>query len=169
MPGVERPAILTVMRVELTRRADYAVRAMLALAAADPGARVPARQIADTMAIPPRFLPQILRDLAIAGLVEAQTGRSGGYRLTRSAHDISLLEVVDAVDPTPRARVCVLRGGPCGLDGHCAVHDVFADAQAAVTQRLARANLAESARVPGARGTAVPGSPERAHRRPAAS
>ncbi len=133
------------VRVELTRRADYAVRAMLALAAPDAGPRLSARSIATSMAIPPRFLPQILRELADSGLVEAQTGRNGGYRLARPARDISLLDIVDAVEPTPRTRVCVLRGGPCGLDGHCAVHDVFADAQEAVTTRLGRASLAELA------------------------
>src|SRR5262245_21392168 len=120
------------MRVELTRRADYAARAMLALADPDAGSPLSARTIPASMA----FLPQILRDLAVAGLVESRMGRNGGYSLTRPAREISLLEVVDAVDPTPRTRICVLRGGPCGLVGHCAVHDVFSDAEDAVRSRL---------------------------------
>lgn len=139
------------MRLELTRRGDYAVRAMLALAEPHPvGSRngwLSVRRIAERMAIPHHFLPQVMRDLAAAGLVEAQTGRSGGYRLARPAASISLLDVIEAVEGDSRRQACVLRGGPCGRDGYCAVHAVFFAAQEALLGHFERTTLAEVAAV----------------------
>ncbi len=135
-------AILPDMRLELTRRGDCAVRAMLSLAGEDEGRRLSARRIAERMDIPPRFLPQVMRDLATAGLVVAYEGRAGGYRLARPPGTISLLDVIGAVERDERLRACVLRGGSCAADGTCAVHDVFVSARAAITERLASATLA---------------------------
>jgi Rrf2 family protein len=130
------------MRLELTRRGDYAVRTMLALAAAvdEPGL-VSARRIAAQMSIPARFLPHVLRDLVKAGLVEGRTGRTGGYRLARPPGRITLLEIVEAAEGNGGPPTCVLRGGPCRPDGRCAVHDPFAAARAAVRERLAASTL----------------------------
>jgi Rrf2 family protein len=131
------------VRMELTKRGDYAVRAMLALARAPDGQLISVRRIAEEMTIPVRFLPQVMGDLAAAGLVEATTGRAGGYRLARPATEVSLLDVVEAVEGDSRRRTCVLRGGPCALDGSCDVHDVFFAAQDAMLQALAQARLAD--------------------------
>jgi len=129
--------------MELTKRGDYAVRAMLALARLPEGRLLSVRRIAEEMTIPVRFLPHVMGDLAAAGLVEATTGRAGGYRLARPAGDVSLLDVVEAVEGDSRRRSCVLRGGPCGLDGHCDVHDAFFAAQDVMLRELARARLAD--------------------------
>jgi Rrf2 family protein len=131
------------MRLELTKKGDYAVRAMLALARGPGDRPVSARRIADAMDIPVRFLPQVLGDLSRAGLLAAATGRSGGYRLTRPAGQVSLLDIIEAVEGDSRRRTCVLRGGPCGLDGHCDVHAVFFAGQEALLAELRRATLAD--------------------------
>lgn len=135
------------MRLELTRRGDYAVRAMLALAdaqaAGPPWSSV--RAIAEAMEIPPRFLPQVMQDLVRAGLVEARLGRGGGYRLSRPASRIGLLEVIESVEGDSRRQTCVLRGGPCGRDGFCRVHGAFFGAQAALLERLGGTTLADLA------------------------
>jgi Rrf2 family transcriptional regulator, iron-sulfur cluster assembly transcription factor len=137
------------MRLELTKRGDYAIRAMLLLARADANGLLSARRIADAMAIPVRFLPQVLGDLQRAGLVAAAPGRSGGYRLSRPAEDITLLEVVEAVEGESRRRTCVLRASPCGHNGHCDVHDVFFTAQERMLLTLGTATLASVASHPG--------------------
>lgn len=133
------------MRLELTKRGDYAVRAMLALARGSREGLLSARRISDAMTIPVRFLPQVLSDLQRAGLVEAAPGRAGGYRLARAPESISLLEVIEAVEGDSRRQSCVLRGGPCGRDGTCDVHDVFYSGQEALRGTFARASLAELA------------------------
>ena len=81
------------------------------------------------MAIPERFLPRVMTDLVAAGLVEGGAGRTGGYRLARPRRAITLLDIIAAVEPEPDRATCILRGGPCGLDGRCAVHDAFTDAR----------------------------------------
>jgi Rrf2 family protein len=133
------------MRLELTKRGDYAVRAMLALARGSGNGLLSARRIATAMSIPVRFLPQVLTDLQRGGLVEAAPGRAGGYRLARDASTISLLEVIEAVEGDSRRQSCVLRGGPCGLDGTCDVHEVFFTGQEALRSHFARSMLSELA------------------------
>jgi Rrf2 family protein len=131
------------MRLQLTRRADYAVRAMLALARQDAGLLSGGR-IAATMDIPPRFVAQVMGDLVVAGLVEARTGRAGGYRLARPAGEISILEIVGAVEGDSRRRTCVLRSVACSREGFCDVHEIFSRAQDALLDRLAGASLASA-------------------------
>ena|SRR6478735_5320008 len=134
------------MRLELTKRADYAIRTVLALSRAADGERVSVRRIAADEGVPARFLPQVMGDLVRAGLVEGAVGRSGGYRLAKPSEEISLLEVVEAVEGDSRRRVCILRGGPCALDGVCDVHAVFAAAQDDVLGRLRTATIAAASR-----------------------
>lgn len=130
------------MKLELTKRGDYAIRAMIALARGE-GTLQSVRSIADEMAIPPRFLPQVMADLVRAGLVEAVQGRSGGYRLSAPADRTSLLAVVEAAEGTSRRETCVLRGDPCGRDGTCSVHAAFAAAEDAMLEALGSVTIAE--------------------------
>lgn len=134
------------MRLELTKRADYAIRAALALSRAGAGERLSARSIAADQRVPERFLPQVMRDLVRAGVVEGTVGRSGGYRLARPSAEISLLDVVEAVEGDSRRRVCILRGGPCAVAPLCDVHAVFAAAQDDVLSRLRSTTVAEAGR-----------------------
>jgi Rrf2 family protein len=132
------------VRLELTKRADYAIRSVIALARASEGDRLSVRRIAADENIPVGFLPQVMADLVRAGLVVGEPGRTGGYRLARSATRMSLLEVVEAVEGDSRRRTCVLRNGPCQLNGVCDVHAVFAAAQDDLLLRLGRATVASA-------------------------
>ncbi len=133
------------MRLELTRRGDYGVRATLALAA--PGAgQMTAAQLAAATEIPDSLVAQVMGTLVRAGLVANRRGRSGGYRLARPPEEVNLLEVIQAVEGDPGRRTCVLRGGPCGRDGTCGVHDAFFRAQEAVFRTLAEVSLDEVTR-----------------------
>jgi Rrf2 family protein len=133
------------MRLELTRRGDYAVRAMLALARPE-AHQLTAGALADATAIPAGYVPQVMGDLVRAGLVANRRGRSGGYRLARPAGEVSLLDIVEAVEGDGRRRTCVLRGGPCRREGACDVHDAFFRAQEAVFGTLAGVSLADVTR-----------------------
>src|SRR5437867_10449350 len=85
-----------IWRVRTTAKADYAVRAAVELAAA--GDMVTADQIAQAQSIPVNFLENILRDLRRAGLIESRRGQAGGYLLARSADEISIADVIRAVE-----------------------------------------------------------------------
>jgi Rrf2 family protein len=131
------------MRLELTHRGSYAIRAVLTLAHADGDEVVPARRIAREMDIPVRFLPQVLGDLSRAGIVEARLGRAGGYRLSRPASAISLLDVIEAAEGDARRQTCVLTGKLCDGTDPCDVHDMFFEAQEAILRRLAGVSIAQ--------------------------
>ena len=129
------------MRLELTLRGDYAVRAMLAIARHDGGSPLSSRRIAEEMDIPGGFLAHVLGDLVRAGLVTGTTGRAGGYRLARRAAAIDLLQVVDAIEGDGQTGRCVLRGGACRIDGTCAVHEPFMAATDAMRRELRATSL----------------------------
>ena len=131
------------MRLELTHRGSYAIRAVLTLARAENDEVVPARRIAKEMDIPVRFLPQVLGDLSRAGIVEARLGRAGGYRLSKPASQISLLDIIEASEGDARRQTCVLSGKPCDGDDPCDVHDMFYEAQEAILQRLDGVSVAD--------------------------
>lgn len=131
------------MRLDLTRRADYAIRAVLALGRATEGEPLSVRRVAAEQRIPARFLPLIMRDLVRVGLIEGTTGRAGGYRLARAAEAVSLLDIVEAVEGDSRRRTCILRGGPCAAGAACDIHAVVVAAQEALLERLASVSVAD--------------------------
>jgi Rrf2 family protein len=84
--------------VRVSAKTDYALRAALELAAAPDEKPVKGERIATAQAIPLRFLENILMQLRHAGLVESRRGADGGYRLARPAADVTLADVIRAID-----------------------------------------------------------------------
>ena len=132
------------MDLALTRRGDYAVRAAFCLAKwAGDGRYVKIREVAQAMALPASYTPQVLRLLADAGLAEARAGRDGGYRLTRPPAEVPLLDVVEAAEGAFTLERCILRGGPCHWEQACAVHAAWSAAVQACRDSLGRTTLAD--------------------------
>jgi Rrf2 family protein len=132
------------VKISLQRRGDYAVRALLHLVRR-PGRRCKGRDIAADMAIPHKYLPQVLGDLVRAGLVSSVPGPDGGYTLARDAEAITLLEVIELAEGPLRSGQCVLRGGPCRWEDACAVHGPFSAAQDRFEAELAGTTFADLA------------------------
>jgi Rrf2 family protein len=86
--------------MRVPQRLDHALRALAELALTPDDEPVPARAIADTLGLPRRFLEQQMTELARAGLVSCRRGTGGGCTLARPASDITLAEVVEAVEGT---------------------------------------------------------------------
>jgi Rrf2 family protein len=84
--------------VRVSAKADYALRAAAELAAAEGTGPVKGEQLARSQGIPPKFLENILLELRHAGLVQSQRGAEGGYWLARPAVEITLAEVIRAVE-----------------------------------------------------------------------
>ncbi|HJX48503.1 MAG TPA: Rrf2 family transcriptional regulator [Gaiellaceae bacterium] len=81
-----------------TAKADYAVRAAVELAAAGAGDPVKAEQISEAQSIPLNFLENILAELRRGGIVESRRGAAGGYLLARPAEEITVADVIRAVE-----------------------------------------------------------------------
>jgi len=129
------------MRLELTRRTDYAVRAMIALAR-QPDETLSSTELSESTHIPVRFVTQVMSNLVRADLVSAVIGRSGGYRLGSDPESVSVLSIVEAVEGDVRRQHCTLRGGPCQVFEPCEIHHVFSGAQEAFIAQLASSTLA---------------------------
>ena len=129
--------------LQLTKRTDYAIRACMYLASSSSGQLASSSSIALQMTIPEQFLPRVLAELSQAGIVEAQIGRNGGYRLRRSATRISVLELVESLEGPTRTDRCALRQQQCDASDSCAFHPVMNQAQSALIEVLAATTLAD--------------------------
>ena len=103
--------------MHIPAKVDYGIRALLTLAAA--GVPQTAEALAVEQGLPPRFLGAILADLRRAGLVASQRGAEGGYRLARSPDDITIADVIRALDG-PLAEVRGFRPEATSYDGAAA-------------------------------------------------
>jgi Rrf2 family protein len=122
--------------MQITRQADYAVRAVHYLAHMKPGERVATAEVADRQRIPLTFLAKIVSQLSAAGVIRATRGAHGGITLARSPDHVTLLEVVEAIDGPVRLNECVTDLHACAMAPGCSVRDVWCQAQADLIDRL---------------------------------
>jgi Rrf2 family protein len=122
--------------MEITRQADYALRAMLYLAKLEPAQRAATSQIAEVQRIPPSFLAKIISQLSIAGLIHTSRGARGGVTLARDCADISLLEVVEAIDGPIVLNECTENAANCPFGEDCPIRTIWCETQVELVKRL---------------------------------
>ena len=103
----------------LSQTAEYALRATICLSYTKEGL-VSTSELAEVTQVPMNYLAKVLQLLARADIVTGRRGVGGGYRLTREPGEISMLDVINAIDPIKRIRSCPLKlsnhsGGLCPL------------------------------------------------------
>ena len=121
--------------MQITRQADYATRAILYLARTGKDERIATSQVAREQKIPPSFLAKIISQLSIAGLLHTSRGARGGISLSRDPEQITLLEVIEAIDGPIQLNMCV-EGGGCPYEENCPLQPVWCDAQKELVTRL---------------------------------
>jgi len=130
--------------MRVSAKADYAVRAMVELASQGEGP-VKAERISQAQEIPIKFLESILTDLRNAGLLRSQRGVEGGYWLARPAEEITLAQVIRAVDG-PLANVRGLRSEEVSYSGSAMpLRDVWVAVRASLRRVLEAVTLADVA------------------------
>ena len=129
--------------MQITRQADYAVRAVLHLARMGNTERAATSTVAKEQNIPPSFLAKIISQLSIAGLLHTSRGARGGVTLARDPQDITLLEVVEAIDGPIQLNECVGSDGVCIFDDNCPIKPVWCSAQEELVNRLKSTNFAD--------------------------
>ena len=126
----------------ISQTAEYALRAVVHLAAEDETMSQTVEQIAAGTRVPAGYLSKVLQSLSRAGLISSQRGLGGGFRLVKTAKEISVLEVIRAVDPIQRILTC-----PLGLAAHgtrlCPLHKRLDDAVAMIEEVFGAATIAE--------------------------
>ena len=101
--------------MQLSRKADYALRGVRHLATLPKGKLGSINSIAEAESIPREFLAKILKDLTRSGILVSYQGVTGGYRLSRAAKDISYLDVIEAIEGPIHINLCT-EGADCGCD-----------------------------------------------------
>jgi Rrf2 family protein len=125
------------------------VRAVLYLATRDPQLRVPTAEIGQQQKIPVTFLAKIVAQLAAAGILHSTRGAHGGVSLGRPADEISLLEIVEAIDGPMLLNDCVADPTACPVGDTCPVHPVWCEAQSELVSKLGRTTFAQLIGQPG--------------------
>ena len=148
----------------LSKTAEYALRAVVWLAAQREGSHA-AGQIAAGTGVPSDYLAKVLKDLGRAGLLRARPGRGGGFTLNRPPDQITVLDVANAVDPIQRIRTC-----PLGRKAHathlCPLHGRLDAVLKLMEDAFRRCTIASLLPAPGSNGractfAAVDGKPAR--------
>ncbi|HRJ10535.1 MAG TPA: Rrf2 family transcriptional regulator [Prosthecobacter sp.] len=133
--------------MKLSKKAEYALRALLAMARAPSGTNFSIQDLARRERIPLKFLEQILLALRNGGLLRSKRGVGGGYQLQKTAAEISLLEVVRLMDGPFEPVTCSAPAGKravkceCGIPGGCGLGNAFATLRAQVDAWLAGTSL----------------------------
>lgn len=123
--------------MQITRQADYALRAMLYLARNNSkDIKAATSVIAKEQEIPPSFLAKIISQLSIAGLITTSRGAAGGVKLARDRSAITLLDVVEAIDGPITLNECTQNPDVCTFGDTCPLHSVWCEAQAELVNKL---------------------------------
>jgi len=143
--------------MEISRRTDYGIRLIIDLACLPALERASTRQIAERQTVPAPFLAKIVSRLSLAGLVVTHRGAGGGVSLARPPSEISLLEVVEALDGPVKLNRCLTQPDACPQNSSCPVHPVWAEAQALVINLMAHTTFDDLASAAGYKqGSAQP-------------
>jgi Rrf2 family protein len=132
--------------MELTRKGEYAIRGIIYLARQPAGKMALISEIAEASDVPQTFLAKIFQNFAKQGIVNSYRGTGGGFILGRSPSQITLREVVEAVEGPIVPNRCLIGKGVCDRDSNCPVHPVWRKVQLQVVQILESVTIEELAR-----------------------
>ncbi|MBX9689577.1 MAG: Rrf2 family transcriptional regulator [Candidatus Obscuribacterales bacterium] len=125
----------------ISQTAEYALRAIVFLAM-HPGTAFTTQQISATTKVPTAYLSKVMQSLVKAQLIHSQRGLGGGFLLAKAPEHLSILEIVNAVEPVARIRSC-----PLGIEAHgnvlCALHRKLDDACALIENTFADSSVAD--------------------------
>lgn len=129
--------------LQIPRKVDYGLRAVIYLSNQDLGRYCSIAEIAQRQLIPQKFLEKILQDLIRGGLVKSKRGPEGGYVLAKPPREISFQDVVEALDGPIAVNVCLDQSSNCGHLPRCTMTGVWSEIQRKVTEVFTQTNLAD--------------------------
>lgn len=132
--------------MKLSKESQYALAAMLELAAAPLGTYLQARHVAQARGLPASFLPKILHKLVRHGLLRSlRGGRERGYALARPPESITVREIVDVIEGPDLLDRCVFWSDTCSDARPCLLHDLWKQVRPTVMASLERVTVADLA------------------------
>lgn len=132
--------------MQLTREGDYGIRSVLYLAR-QPYKKISfVTEISEDYKIPRSFLAKILQKLVKAKIVRSYRGVKGGFSLARQAKDISVLDVLEAIEGKLAMNICLADKKKCDFSRNCPIHSVWASVQSKVVEVLRKSNFEDLSR-----------------------
>ena len=132
--------------MQIPRRVDYGLRAVIYLSDQEPQKCCSIAEIARRQGVPRKFLEKIIQDLIRSGLIKSKRGSLGGYMLARPADAISFYDVIEAIEGPIYLNICLMAEGECSRDKTCPAHAIWDEAQGKMMDVLSRANFADLAK-----------------------
>jgi Rrf2 family transcriptional regulator, iron-sulfur cluster assembly transcription factor len=132
-----------------SRSAEYAIRALVYIAAVPAGEYALVKNVATEAGIPAHFLAKILQDLARDGFLKSSKGPRGGFRLALAADEISMLRIVDALDGAGRYDRCIGGSSECNDRVACGMHDSWMELRSRIIDYLGDTSIADLAKALG--------------------
>lgn len=129
----------------LSKACVYGIRASLFMASTKENDFMPIKEISEKLDISYHFLTKILQELTKANLVESLKGPNGGVRLKKPGDEVTLLEVVVAVDGMDLLTECALGLPGCGIEKPCPLHEQWAETRDEIRKMLEKTTLKELA------------------------
>ncbi len=129
--------------LRINKRVDYAMRVVLALAKRPQGERVTARQIQDEMGVPQAFLRRIVADLSRTGLIRTYLGPKGGLQLARPPEEITMHDVITAIEGPVVLAACLYDHDDCPMNGVCSIQNRWQQIQDAMVAQLRETTFAD--------------------------
>jgi Rrf2 family iron-sulfur cluster assembly transcriptional regulator len=126
-----------------SRSAEYAIRAFVEMAELSDGDFALVKQIAADADIPAHFLAKILQDLARHGFLKSSKGPGGGFRLARAAAEVSMMQIVEAVDGAGRYDRCLNGSAECNDRVACGFHDSWMTLRSRIIDYLEGTSVAD--------------------------
>lgn len=127
--------------IQVTKAGEYGLRAIAYLVNQGPDAKISIAEISQARQIPEPYLRKLLKPLIQKGIVVSIRGVAGGVRLARPLEEITLLEVVEALEGPISLNTCLIHGASCQYIGTCGMHPVWEEAQDAMFEVLRTKNL----------------------------
>lgn len=134
------------MSVLFSRQCEYALQAVMFLSLKADGERTSIRELTEKIQIPYHFLAKILQDLTYKGLLRSQKGPTGGFALAKSAKEITLFDIVDAIDGSGFMETCVLGFPECSGKNPCAIHEKWGAMRDELKLELVSKSIAQMAK-----------------------
>ena len=133
--------------LQISRQTEYGVRALLDLASFPPGSRLQTSDIAQRQAIPESYLIKIVNRLAQVELLQTYRGSEGGIALARPAEQISMLEVIQALEGKINLNVCSREPAHCDISNQCLARPMWTGLQNVFDQYLESLKLSDVIRI----------------------
>jgi Rrf2 family protein len=127
--------------MRLTRGADYALRVIIHMSGSSAARRISRSAIAAVTGIPEAYLAKILQSLVRASLIRSRPGVHGGFELSRVPNQISMLEVIEAIDGPTALASCVTDQNSCERSPWCGIRQTLLTAQEAMVRVLRSASI----------------------------